>query len=96
MNKPKKSRLWPSILFIGLVIGLIVLALLSGCTSNERARSWGGTEVVALAQGERVINITWKGVDMWVLVELPDGGKEFREYSAWGMMNGKIIIREVK
>ena len=97
MSTSKEPRIWPSVLFLGLVIGLIALAVFSsGCTPNTRARSFGGTETVVLAPGEKVLNITWKTADMWLLVELPDGSKEFREYSAWGIMNGKIIIKETK
>jgi len=88
-----KGKIWPSVLFIGGVVVLIILALLSGCTSNERAKAFGGTQTITLAAGEKVINVTWKNADMWILVELPNGSKEFREYSNWGVMNGKVVFK---
>lgn len=64
-----------------------------GCTQNERAKAFGGTQTITLAQGEKVVNVTWKNADMWILVELPNGAKEFREYSNWGVMNGKVVFK---
>ena len=74
------------------ILILIVLLLFAGCTQNERTRVFGGTQNMTLNQGEKLINATWKDTDLWLLVELPDGSKEFREYSTYGMMNGKITI----
>lgn len=90
----KNKSICPSVLFILGVIALILLtAIAPGCTKNERAKSFGGTQTITLAPGETLINVTWKNSDMWVLVQLPSGGKEFREYSSFGIMNGKIVFK---
>lgn len=86
-------KIWPSIAYLLGVIALILLIVLSGCTQNERAKSFGGTQTITLAPGETLINVTWKESDMWVLVQLPSGQKEFREYSSFGIMNGKIVFK---
>lgn len=90
----EERSIWPSVLWLVGVIALALLIVTSGCTQNERARVWGGTETIQLNSGEKVLNITWKETDMWVFIQLPDGRKEFREYSTFGMMNGKINIVE--
>lgn len=65
----------------------------AGCTQNDRARTFGGTQTITLAPGETLINVTWKNSDMWALVQLRDGSKEFREYSSFGVLNGKIVFK---
>ena len=82
---------WATAFIVAVVI--FVSFAMSGCTSNERAKSFGGTQTVTLAPGETLINVTWKDTDMWVLVQLPSGQKEFREYSSFGIMNGKIVFK---
>lgn len=81
------------ILIITLVIGL------SGCTDNERARSFGGTETVNLPKGQRLVNATWKETDLWYLTEpMPTGyvpqTKTFHEKSTYGAWEGTVIFHE--
>ena len=85
---------------------LCVLALatgsalwLSGCTAQERARSFGGTAEVELPAGRKLINVTFKETDIWYLTRAakPDEKPEtyeFAESASWGLLEGKIIIRE--
>lgn len=79
-----------------LFILLIVVTMVS-CTSNERARNYGGTEVIELDNNERLVNITWKQDDIWVLTKT-DTTKpttySFKEKSSYGVMEGEIIIKE--
>lgn len=76
------------------ILVFAMLVLLIGCSQNERTRCFGGTQQIALNQGETLINATWKDVDLWLLVAMPDGSKEFREYSAYGTLNGKVIVHQ--
>ena len=87
---------------IGMVIGAITIgALMYGCTENEMARNFGGTETVELPAGRRLVNITWKGdkgaANLWVLTK-EDTTKPttyfFEEKSGYGVMEGKVIIKE--
>jgi hypothetical protein len=87
---------------IGMVIGAITIgALMYGCTENEMARNFGGTETVELPEGRRLVNITWKGdkgaANLWVLTK-EDTTKPttyfFEEKSGYGVMEGKVIIKE--
>jgi hypothetical protein len=76
---------------------LFVLALgvaaLASCTENERARRFGGTEEVDLKPNEVVLNVTWKEAEMWICTQdTVTGVTYFREKSAWGVMEGTVIL----
>lgn len=87
---------------------LIVLALFSiglfiitGCTEQQKARSYGGTATVDLPVGQKLVNATWKGEDLWYLtkpMKTNDVAEiyEFKESSSFGFMNGKVVIREIR
>ena len=86
---------------------LVMLAFVSvslmvvGCTDNIRARVWGGTAEENLPRGQKLVNITWKESDMWILTKPMSEDDvaetyEFRESSTFGVMQGKVIIREIK
>lgn len=78
-----------------LIILTLIACVCIGCTENERARSWGGTEKIELNQHEILLNITWKGTDMWLLtIDTTTHIKHFRERSTLGIMEGEIIIQE--
>lgn len=75
-----------------LAVALVVMA--TSCTDNSRARSWGGTEEIALSANEILLNVTWKGDQMWVLTQdTVSGTNHFREHSSWGVMEGEVILK---
>lgn len=76
------------------ILILIVLSLvLFSCTDNQKARTFGGTQIIKLQPNEEFINITWKENDIWVVVKDKNTGKFYaREKSSFGVMEGKIII----
>ena len=81
---------------------LIIVALAAfacGCTEQQRARSFGGESTVMLEKGQRLVEITWKNNNLWLLTEPMDSGyvprtKTFYEDSEFGFMEGKITIIE--
>jgi len=80
-----------------LIALLVLVVTLFSCTANERARNLGGTEHVTLDEGERLVNVTWKQDDLWILTK-QDNTKpstySFKEKSSYGIMEGEIIITE--
>lgn len=78
-----------------LLIALVLFGtVLTSCTQNERAKEWGGTSEIQLKPNEKLINITWKDTDMWVLTkDTTTNISYFRESSSWGIWNGEIIIK---
>ena len=74
----------------------VVFAL--GCTENDRAKNYGGTAQITLV-GKKLVNVTWKDDDMWVLTRQlhesdPLETYEFQEHSSWGVAEGTVIIIE--
>jgi hypothetical protein len=81
---------------------LIVILLMFLClTSCEQTitRTIGGTTKIELEPGEKLIEATWKGDDIWYLVEPMDSNyvpktKTFKESSRIGVLEGKVIFYE--
>jgi len=66
---------------------------LVSCTENARARRFGGTERVSLKPNEVLLNVTWKGDEMWICTKDTLTGKSyFREKSSWGVLEGTVVI----
>lgn len=83
------------------LIILIIPILLTSCTDNEIARHYGGTEIMNVKENQKVITVTWKEQSLWVLTEPmkeTDKPREllFEEKSSYGLVEGKVIIRESK
>lgn len=76
-----------------VMIILVTLMIAIGCTDNQRARNYGGTETVKLMPNEEFVNISWKQDNLWVIVRNTETGQVYaREKSSYGVMQGKIII----
>lgn len=81
--------------------GLMVIVCSLGCTQNIRAKQWGGVSTETLNTGRKVINVTWKDNDLWILTRKMTSNDvaetyEFVEKSSFGLMQGKVIIQERK
>lgn len=83
---------------------LAVLTMVVGftsCTENSSARNWGGTAEMVLPSDTKLIEVTWKGADLWYLTrpmredESPEEYR-FHEESSWGVWEGTYVIKEVK
>jgi hypothetical protein len=72
---------------------------LSSCTENGRARAWGGEMTVNVKPDQKVVNVTWKESDMWVLTRpMNESDKPetltFSEKSTFGVWEGSITLIE--
>lgn len=80
-----------------LILIVLVMACLASCTDKGNARNYGGTETIDLEPGERVITMTWKKSDIWILTKR-DTTKPttytFQEKSSMGVWEGKVIVNE--
>jgi len=85
------------LIIIKVVVLLLLAVTLFSCTANERARNLGGTEHITLDKGDRLVNVTWKQDDLWILTK-QDNTKpstySFKEKSSYGIMEGEIVITE--
>lgn len=82
---------------------IVIVALLSlclcGCTSAERARSFGGTDTIELEAGQKLEEITWKEDTYWILTrDMRDDEKPenhiFYAKSPYGVFEGTVKIIE--
>lgn len=77
----------------------VALIGLTGCAQNMMTRQYGGTSTQTLAPGQKLVNVSWEGTDLWFLTrerradEKPET-LELVESSTFGVMNGKIVIKE--
>ena len=84
-----------------LVLGMIIISLLVGCTSNQRARVFGGSATENLPQGQKLVTMTWKDANLWLLTrpmregETPETYK-FKESSNFGALQGTVTVIESK
>jgi hypothetical protein len=77
-----------------IIIIVLLTLTISSCTKNKRARSFGGTEEISLKSHEKLINVTWKESNMWVLTkDTTTNISYFRENSSFGIWEGEIIIK---
>lgn len=83
-----------------LPIIFIAMLLLSGCTEQEKAKSFGGNVVIELEPGLKLEEITWKDDDsLWYLTRpmREDETAEthtFNESSSFHMFEGTVTIIE--
>ncbi len=84
-------------------LSLIIIATLAatGCTENQRARTFGGTANTQLPSGVKLVTATWKDDDLWLLTRIMRADEKpetyaLTEQSSFGVIQGKVIIVESK
>lgn len=94
-----KQKLKNAILYTMIVssFGMMIW----GCTSNTRAKTFGGSTTVNLPAGQKLVNATWKESDLWYLTEPMDSTyvpqlKIFKEQSSFGVWEGTVKFQESK
>ncbi len=85
--------------WITILVILTLLVILMACTQQDRAKRWGGKAEIILPVGEKLITATWKESNLWHLTRPMRPGEIaenyiFQESSSYGIIEGKIIIRE--
>ena len=81
-----------------LIVILLMFLCLISCDQSI-TRTMGGTTKIELEPGEKLVEATWKGDDIWYLVEPMDSDyvpktKTFKESSRIGVLEGKVIFYE--
>jgi len=86
---------------LAYAIIFIVLVALASCTENVRVKTLGGVAILNLKKGQKLVNVTWKDANLWVLttpMKRADSAQTytFTENSSYGLMEGSYIIVESK
>jgi len=81
-----------------LVVALVVVALF-GCTEQQLARNWGGTDHVELPAGQKLVTLTWHDDDLWYLTRPMRADEEPETYTlsesaSWGIVQGEVVFVE--
>jgi len=82
-----------------LLLSLVgVLFTLTSC-KNFRAKNWGGNVTYKLNVGEKLLNVSWKDEDLWVLTRkrLPNEKCDtliYREESNKSIREGSVTFIE--
>lgn len=76
-----------------------ILFCFTSCTEKQRTRQFGGSMVINLPKGQKLMMATWKETDLFYLLEPMDSNyipkqKTFVEDSNWGVLESKIIFVE--
>lgn len=84
--------------FRGMFAVMMAVLMLTSC-ENLVTRNFGGSQTIELEKGQRLVEITFKDNDLWILTEPMDSDyvpktKTFYEDSNLGVMQGKITIKE--
>lgn len=84
-------------LFLAFVF--LTTMVFTSCTKQERVRNFGGTEEITVEPGYRVMMATWKGSDLFYMIEeMPDDyqphNKMLVESSAYGIIETTIVFKE--
>lgn len=80
-----------------LMFSIFVLSVV-GCTENQRAKNFGGTQTIEL-KDKRLIGATWKDSQLWYLTRPLEKDEKpvewtFQEKSSLGLVEGKVIFKE--
>jgi hypothetical protein len=84
-----------------LMTAIAACAALTSCTEQQRARSYGGTARTELAVCQKLVLVTWKTDSLWILTRPMTRDDiavsyQFKEDSAYGMLEGTVVLNEHK
>lgn len=79
----------------------IFLITLTACTENMKVKEFGGSSEMYLQKGEKLVVMTWKDNNLWILTKpMTDTDiaetYTFSESSSFGVWEGTYIVHEVK
>ena len=82
-----------------VLLAAIAASVMASCTQQMVTRKLGGSQTITLEKGQRLVEMTWKNNNLWILTEPMDSGyvpkvKTFYEKSSFGVLEGVITIKE--
>lgn len=84
-----------------IIFVITLVFVLMGCTSNIRARHYGGNMTINLPAGQELMEATWKDNNLYYLTRpmAPDYvpvTKTLQESSSWGVMESTVTFIETR
>jgi hypothetical protein len=72
----------------------MIPSMLISCTQNERARTFGGSEIVEVPKNHVILTATWKENQLWVLSkDTTTNEMMFWEKSSFGVIQGEVKFK---
>lgn len=86
-------------LIIGGIVVAIVAIIYFVYTTQYGSKHLGGTYTINLEENKKLVNVTWKDTDLWLLTRQakPNETSEtfvFKEDSKFNILSGSVIIKE--
>lgn len=87
--------------FATVFLAFLIAVSVMSCTQNARTRMFGGKMTYNIPKGEKLVIVTWKDSDMWVLTRpmKPTDSVEtykFAESSNFGVFEGTLTLIETR
>ena len=84
-----------------LILAAALTLSLTGCTQNQRAKTFGGTADLHLPPNAKLVCVTWEQDHLWYLTRPMRANEtaetyEMKEQSSWGVWQGTYNIYETK
>jgi len=84
---------------VGFAIILLAIFIFTGGLDNIMTRQLGGSMDIDLPLDQKLVNVTWKEADLWILTRdvLPGEDQHkylFYEKSALGLAEGTVTLQE--
>lgn len=84
---------------LSAIVAVSLMFGLSSCTENQRAKTFGGTATINVEKGKKVMMATWKGDNLFYMVEDMEEGyvphdKMLIESSSFGVIESKVVFKE--
>lgn len=82
-----------------ITAAVVAAALLAGCPQQYITRKIGGEQTITLEKNQRLVNITWKDQNLWILTREREENESprtytYKENSLMGILEGQITIKE--
>lgn len=81
-----------------LIFSLLALPAVACAGLDQALTRLGGKTVIELETCERLVNVSWQKSDLWILTRkecsIQPTEYVFKERSIFGILEGKIIIKE--
>lgn len=82
-----------------IILALVILITIGLTSCNYCTRKFGGSTLINLEPGEKLVEVTWKDANLWYLVEPMEEGyvpkkKVFKENSNAGVLEGTVTFIE--
>ena len=75
---------------VAILIMAVMIGSLASCSKESRAKNWGGSYTYKIAPDQKLVDVTWKDDDTWVLTK-PMTATDIAETYTYVQEKGSVI-----